>query len=203
MDKILLGKRIKEARALRRVTLDEVANAICLNKSTLSRYERGEIETPKLLVIEAIADCLRVNPSWLVGKSDDMTYTPRNTDFFVSSPCDLFAPLKQMREKRGLSANSVALKIGISEADYRRIEAGGNTDCKTLSRIAEFFCCSTDYVLSFDGVFGEDECSRSEWNLVQKFRQLDDRGKSAVLNVLDHEYNSLPGEEANPSTKEA
>ena len=74
MDKTLLGKRIKEARIARDYTLDSLAAAIGLNKSTVSRYERGEIENPKLPVIEAIANELRVNPAWLIGKSSDMTF---------------------------------------------------------------------------------------------------------------------------------
>ena len=42
-----------------------------------------------------------------------------------------------------------------------------------------------------------------EWALIRKFRCLDDRGKSAVLNVLNHEYESLPGEKAGAPAKEA
>ena len=43
----------------------------------------------------------------------------------------------------------------------------------------------------------------SERQIISKFRHLDDRGQSAVLNVLDHEYESLPGEKADSSAKEA
>lgn len=47
------------------------------------------------------------------------------------------------------------------------------------------------------------ELSAEEQDLLCKFRCLDDRGKSAVLNVLNHEYESLPGEKANSATKNA
>jgi len=47
-------------------------------------------------------------------------------------------------------------------------------------------------------VFSNDEVA-----LIRKFRCLDDRGQAAVLNVLEHEYNSLPGEKVNPASKEA
>lgn len=46
--------------------------------------------------------------------------------------------------------------------------------------------------------FTEDEIE-----LVRKYRCLDDRGKSAVRNVLEHEYASLPGESANLAPKQA
>lgn len=47
------------------------------------------------------------------------------------------------------------------------------------------------------------DLSAEERDLLCKFRCLDDRGKSAVLNVLNHEYDSLPGEKAGASAKNA
>lgn len=47
------------------------------------------------------------------------------------------------------------------------------------------------------------DLSAEEHELLRKFRCLDDRGKSAVLNVLNHEYESLPGEKAGSPAKEA
>ena len=72
MDNLTLGKRIKQARELKGVTLNDVAEKIGVAKSTIQRYENGKISTPKLPVVHAIASALEVNPSWLVGKSDDM-----------------------------------------------------------------------------------------------------------------------------------
>ena len=67
-----LGERILYARHLRGMTLDAVAQAVGVHKSTIQRYEKDEYASPKLPVIESIARALSVNPSWLVGKSDDM-----------------------------------------------------------------------------------------------------------------------------------
>ena len=61
-----------------------------------------------------------------------------------------------MRKSRRLEPDDVAFSIGISKNDYLAIENGCNTDCITLAKIACFFCCSTDYVLSFDGVCNEE-----------------------------------------------
>lgn len=38
------------------------------------------------------------------------------------------------------------------------------------------------------------ELSDVEQDLIRKFRRLDERGKSAVLNTLEHEYAALPGD---------
>lgn len=67
-----IGNRIKYARDLRDVTLDDIAKKVGVAKSTIQRYETGKITTIKIPVVESIAIALNVNPSWIVGKSDDM-----------------------------------------------------------------------------------------------------------------------------------
>ena len=156
MDIRLLGERIKEARKDRGYTLDDLAIAVGINKSTVSRYERGEIENPKLPVIDSFAAELHVNPGWLSGKSKDKSYTPPNSAVPLYAPNNLFGPIKNLRKARGLSADDAAYGIGISKKDYLAIENGANTDCLTLIRVATFYCCSTDFALSYDGIFCEE-----------------------------------------------
>lgn len=80
MNNIEIGKRIHNARTLKKYTLDEVAKKIGVAKSTIQRYENGKITKIKLPVIDSIANALAVNPAWLVGKSDEMKiHTPINS----------------------------------------------------------------------------------------------------------------------------
>ncbi len=72
MTNIEIGNRIKYARTLRDVTLDDIAKKVGVTKSTIQRYETGKITTIKLPVVESIAIALNVNPSWVVGKSNEM-----------------------------------------------------------------------------------------------------------------------------------
>lgn len=67
-----IGNRIKYARDLRNATLDDIAKKVGVTKSTIQRYETGKIVKIKIPVVESIAIALNVNPSWIVGKSDDM-----------------------------------------------------------------------------------------------------------------------------------
>lgn len=48
-----------------------------------------------------------------------------------------------------------------------------------------------------------DDLTSMELELIRKFRRLDDRGQAAVLNVLNHEYETRTGENAVPAPKEA
>lgn len=71
MGNIVLGSRIKARRKELDLTLQNIADEIGVAKSTIQRYENGNIETIKLPVVEAIARVLKVNPSYLLGKTDN------------------------------------------------------------------------------------------------------------------------------------
>ena len=85
MDLELLAVRLKSARKLRGKTLEDIAGAIRLNKSTVQRYECAKIAAPKMPVLRAIADYLRVNVLWLTGEEEQMElYTePRELDRYL------------------------------------------------------------------------------------------------------------------------
>ena len=84
MNGIEIGKRIKERRNELNMTLEQLATILGFNKSTMQRYESGKISKIKLPVIQAIATALKVNPEWLVLKTDvkinsfDNSLTPYN-----------------------------------------------------------------------------------------------------------------------------
>lgn len=65
-----IGNRINSARDQRGMTLDEIAKAVGVTKSTIQRYEKGTISRIKLPVIESIARVLNVDPNWLIGNTD-------------------------------------------------------------------------------------------------------------------------------------
>lgn len=71
MDVKKIGKRIEEARLEKPTTYEHIANEIGVAKSTIQRYEKGLIETPKMPVLESIARVLGVNPAWICCKSEE------------------------------------------------------------------------------------------------------------------------------------
>ena len=86
MDNISIGKRIEHARELRSLTMDELASRIGVAKSTIQRYEKGKITTIKLPVIDSIARELKVNPSWIIGKTDAMDVVNGNRTATITIP---------------------------------------------------------------------------------------------------------------------
>ena len=80
MDNIEIGKRIKQARESRKMSQEELGSLLGLNKSSIQRYESGQVQRIKLPILENMAKILNVNPNWLVLKADnpDMPREPSN-----------------------------------------------------------------------------------------------------------------------------
>ena len=80
-----IGDRIRQQRKVRSMTIQELADAVGVQNSTISRYENGSFEKIKLPIIEAIGVALRINPAWLVGKSES-PYTFNSDKLFPIDP---------------------------------------------------------------------------------------------------------------------
>lgn len=73
-----IGQRIEDRRRELDYTLDYIASKIGVAKSTIQRYEKGQIQKIKLPVIKSIAGVLCVDPNWIIGKTEDPT--PQKTE---------------------------------------------------------------------------------------------------------------------------
>ncbi len=60
-----VGKRIKEARLKADLTLEELGSKVGLTKSTVTKYERGEIKTLDISKIKEFATILHVDAKYL------------------------------------------------------------------------------------------------------------------------------------------
>lgn len=102
MDVIKIGNRLKQARTIRNYTLDYIASEIGVAKSTIQRYENGLISKPKLPVLQAIADVLRVNPAWLSGQ-----------DVPMEQDDSLALIIEQLQKDTGLTLEEVAEEANV------------------------------------------------------------------------------------------
>ena len=62
-----IGLRIKQRRKEIKMTADELGARIGKDRSTIYRYERGEIENMPLDILEPIAEILQTTPQQLMG----------------------------------------------------------------------------------------------------------------------------------------
>lgn len=70
MSKSTIGNRIKELRAKKRLTQQQLADEINITRVTIGRVESGS-GTPSLRMLSRIADALETNVDYLRGYVDD------------------------------------------------------------------------------------------------------------------------------------
>jgi len=68
----IMGKRIKERREMLGLTLEQVADRLGLQKSAISKYERGAVENIKRSHIMKLAEMLECDPAYLMGFTDNV-----------------------------------------------------------------------------------------------------------------------------------
>lgn len=121
----LLAMRLRNARQLRDLTLDELAGKVGLNKSTVQRYEKGRIQAPKQPVVRALASALDVNYAWLCGKSE--TVEPVDGDEEITRYLEVLEKSPEMRSlfktMEGADPEEVRAVV-----EFLRVMRGGSRD---------------------------------------------------------------------------
>ena len=74
----LIGSRIRQRREQLGLRQEDLGDRLSLNKSTINRYESGEVQKIKIPVLQALARILDVDPNWLALKTDDMGFFPES-----------------------------------------------------------------------------------------------------------------------------
>lgn len=67
----ITGQRIKARRKQLKMSADEVAAKLGVSRSTIFRYENGQIEKVPANVLERLAEILKTTPIYLMGWDDD------------------------------------------------------------------------------------------------------------------------------------
>ncbi|MDY8094907.1 helix-turn-helix transcriptional regulator [Paenibacillus polymyxa] len=86
-----IGKRIRNFRKMRKLTLDELSLIICKSKSTISKYEKGEIAIDVETLYE-IADALHIHVEQLLyTRPKRTTIMPGRTPTFFSGVSQFYS----------------------------------------------------------------------------------------------------------------
>ena len=62
-----IGQRIRQRRKELKISADELGKQLGKDRSTIFRYEKGEIENLPLDILEPIAKILQTTPQYLMG----------------------------------------------------------------------------------------------------------------------------------------
>lgn len=168
-----LSLKIRDLRAKHGLTLEQVAQQVGVGKSTVRKWETGMIANMRRDKIEKLAAALHTSPGYLMGWESE---EDASISFIASPPSrpDSTVPEIEIFPRAPHVSDSCPLSPEEEEILYKYHHG------KLLSDMTE-----------------------EEITIIKKFRRLDDRGKSSVLNILNHEYDSLPGEIPSPAPKKA
>ena len=74
-----IGQRIKKRRKALKMSADDLAKRLGKDRSTVYRYEKGDIENLPLDILEPIADALHTTPAYLMGWEEEIQKNPVGT----------------------------------------------------------------------------------------------------------------------------
>ncbi len=75
-----VGQRIKQRRKELGISADKLGEALGKDRSTIFRYEKGDIEKLPLDILEPIAKVLQTTPRYLMGWEEDNQAKPAQED---------------------------------------------------------------------------------------------------------------------------
>lgn len=77
---VTIGQRIKRLRKQRGLSIDDLAYKLNKNRTTVYRYENGDIENLPLNILDSLADALDTTPAYLMGWSDSSDRHAQNEE---------------------------------------------------------------------------------------------------------------------------
>lgn len=105
-----IGQRIKEMRIQNGLSIDELACRLGKNRTTVYRYENGDIENLPLGILDSLANALNTSPAYLMGWEN----SNQNASFIyeTSKPLELEYASKWLTE---IGANA------LNDEEYRKV----------------------------------------------------------------------------------
>lgn len=78
-----VGKRIRERRKELNMSVDELAQKLNKNRTTVYRYEKGDIENLPMDILGPLAEALNTTPAYLMGwESKPVSVLDTITDYY-------------------------------------------------------------------------------------------------------------------------
>ena len=165
------GERLKDLRKQRSLTQSELAEYMCVSKSTIAMYEIGKniAEFDKLI---KISDFFNVSVDYLLCRTDNV-----NSD----AQCDFKTLGERIRKRRldlNITQSELAKKLNYtSRSSINKIEMGAqDVPINKIFDFANALNCSLPFLLGIS----ENNTSNEEAELLNIFRQLSAEGKEKI-----------------------
>lgn len=86
---VTIGEKIKELRKQKKLTQEDLAKLLGLNRTTISKWERPGGSEPDIATIKKLADIFGVTTDYLLGHTDNPTKQrdlPQTAALLLSKP---------------------------------------------------------------------------------------------------------------------
>ncbi len=102
----------------------------------------------------------------------------------------ILARLKEAKQRAGLTNAELAARSGVPIGTVNKILAGNTKEPKlpAFIAIAEALNVSADYLIYGEAAFSEQHVTAPDLELLEKYHQLDERGREAVDETLAREW---------------
>lgn len=102
--------------------------------------------------------------------------------------------LKKLREKKNMTQTRLSIEIEVSQEIISHYEIGDSKpNIDNLLKIADFFHCSTDYLLNRTNnpamINDIDKNNAETTHIIYKYNSLSDEDKQHLICFLDYLYN--------------
>jgi len=94
-----LSRKIKQLRATQKITLEEIAQHVGVGKSTVRKWEVGQIENMRRDKIGKLAEALHTSPAYLMGWTDNPAPDPVSILSLTSSESELLDIYRGVNEQ--------------------------------------------------------------------------------------------------------
>ena len=130
-----VGKRIRERRKELNISVDELAKRLNKNRTTVYRYEKGDIENLPIDILDPLAKALDTTPAYLMG------WDIRSSKEAIT----IGELLRLMRTQRNMTVKEYSREVGISADDLRKYESGEKyIPLSVINTIAEYYRLSME-----------------------------------------------------------
>lgn len=129
-----IGERIKSLRIQRGISIDELAARLGKNRTTVYRYEKGDIENLPIDALKPLAEILETSPAYLMGWDSKI-----NED--AATVGDL---LRLIRKQQNMTVEEFSKKLGIPSDRLYMYETGEKyIPISVINMIADYYRLSS------------------------------------------------------------
>lgn len=116
-----IGDRIRNLRLMKKLTLEEVGEAIGVTKQTLYKYEHSIVTNIPSDKIEQLARIFEVSPSYIMGW--DSEHENSFSKYETFNNLTIGERIQKRRKELGISVDEIADELGVDKSTIYRYES--------------------------------------------------------------------------------